>query len=309
MQGEELQAGRVLVDGAVRIAGPCIGGVAVRYESDDPAPAWTADPLSAPFVGDTAATSLTLRLRVGPLPPLGWSRLRFRPGWTWTVRRAPAGFMVAVRGPSRASTPARLALMASDWSRGELYIRADHRYSGAGRDPLDFPLDVVLFPPILAYAGGAVLHASGVVADGRAFVFTGRSGAGKTTIARLLGSAGYTVLSDERIVLRLEAGGVRAYGTPWAGQLGEARALSAPLAGLFLLGPHDTVSRVSGIPPSAAVRHVLPRCRLPFWDTVAMERLLETVVSIVSTSPCVSLRVAPDRSLVDVLDGWSAARL
>src|SRR5262245_52181928 len=45
----------------------------------------------------------------------------------------------------------------------------------------------VAFSIALSREGGLLLHSSGVVTDdGRAFVFTGVSGAGKTTIVRLL---------------------------------------------------------------------------------------------------------------------------
>jgi hypothetical protein len=45
--------------------------------------------------------------------------------------------------------------------------------------------------------GGAVLHSAGVVKDGAAFLFLGRSGAGKTTVARLSLAQGADVLSDD----------------------------------------------------------------------------------------------------------------
>jgi len=60
-----------------------------------------------------------------------------------------------------------------------------------------------------------LLHASSLVRRGRAFVFPGVSGAGKTTIVRH--SPGMPVLSDEISAVRLspEDQPVRAYGTPF----------------------------------------------------------------------------------------------
>jgi hypothetical protein len=272
----------------------------VSYEVCAPLPPWPSDPLRAPFVGARASRRLTLRLHLGAIPPLGGSA-RYGRNRLWAVRPSPAGFVVTIKGPNRMGTPARAAIVTRDWRRGDLYVRDDRHHPGAGRDPLEFPLDVVLFPAALAHAGGAVVHAAGVVRDARAFVFAGPSGAGKSTIARILDAAGCTVLGDERIVLRGHATGVRAYGTPWPGDLGQARASSAPLAALFFL-EHGTATRAGPIGPAEAARRLLPRCRLPVWDVRGLGRLLAAIETIVACTPCLRLPFVPDLSVLAALD-------
>jgi hypothetical protein len=84
-----------------------------------------------------------------------------------------------------------------------------------------------------------LLHASGLVRDGRGYVFFGPSGSGKTTVTRL--SEGALVLSDDLVILKCEdmdgEPSVRVYGAPFRGELAEAARsnASAPLAGLFSL--------------------------------------------------------------------------
>jgi hypothetical protein len=62
----------------------------------------------------------------------------------------------------------------------------------------------------LARAGYVALPAAALVADGRAIVVLGRSGAGKTTLTARALAAGRTVISDDQVVLDV-AGGVRRY--------------------------------------------------------------------------------------------------
>lgn len=66
---------------------------------------------------------------------------------------------------------------------------------------------------------GVILHATGImdIAMQRAYVFMGESGAGKSTIAKLIPqkSSGYKVLSDDRVVVKKEEAGFYVYGTPW----------------------------------------------------------------------------------------------
>lgn len=91
-------------------------------------------------------------------------------------------------------------------------------------------------------AGALLVHAGGVICDGRGWAFFGPSGAGKTTAVSL--SPGACVLSDDLVILKSErapaqsgSAGVRVYGTPFRGDLPETprQNASAELAGLFAL--------------------------------------------------------------------------
>jgi hypothetical protein len=66
-----------------------------------------------------------------------------------------------------------------------------------------------LLGPVLAFAlrlrGVVPLHASGVAVAGRAWLFTGPAGAGKSTTVSALGTLGYPVLSDDVVPLELTA--------------------------------------------------------------------------------------------------------
>lgn len=84
-----------------------------------------------------------------------------------------------------------------------------------------------------------LVHASGVIRNGRGYVFFGPSGSGKTTTAKLSPDA--IILSDDLVILQREDVdgrlSVRVYGVPFRGEMIEAgRAnASAPLAGLYTL--------------------------------------------------------------------------
>ena len=90
---------------------------------------------------------------------------------------------------------------------------------------------------------GFLLHAASAVRNGQAFLFSGVSGAGKTTISRLA-PPDATLLTDELSYLRREAAGDYAYGTPFAGELAKVgENVKAPLAAVFLLaqGPANRI--------------------------------------------------------------------
>ena len=108
----------------------------------------------------------------------------------------------------------------------------------------------IVYSFALIEAHGLVIHAASLVRNGRAFLFCGRSGSGKTTIARLSQHA--TLLSDELSIVRITDHRVRCYGTPFWGDLaraGEDRA--APLVGIYFLttgaGTPSKPSDLSGL--------------------------------------------------------------
>src|SRR5437867_827170 len=101
-----------------------------------------------------------------------------------------------------------------------------------------FSIDAVLrivHTLVLARQGGFLLHAASALRNGRAHLFTGKSGAGKTTITRLA-PPDATLLTDELSYLRKESGEFRAYGTPFAGELAKVgENVTAPIAAVYVL--------------------------------------------------------------------------
>ena len=120
---------------------------------------------------------------------------------------------------------------------------------------LDSLLRVLLSWKLLGYRG-FLLHAATVVRNGKAYIFTGRSGAGKSTVASL--SPEGSVLTDEISLLRRENGEWRAYGTPFWGEFRAAGSnTSAPVAGIFRL-LQAAENRVEALRPVAILRAILP---------------------------------------------------
>lgn len=70
-----------------------------------------------------------------------------------------------------------------------------------------------LLPRVLSHRGELVAHASVMRIDGRAIAFLGHSGWGKSTLASLLHSAGYRLLSDDCALLIATTGSVNAVPT------------------------------------------------------------------------------------------------
>jgi hypothetical protein len=137
---------------------------------------------------------------------------------------------------------------------------------------LDSLLRVLLSWKLLG-CHGFLLHAATVVRNGKAYIFTGRSGAGKSTVASL--SPEGSVLTDEISLLRRENGMWRAYGTPFWGEFRAAGSnTSAPVAGIFRL-LQAAENRVTVLRTVAILRALLPNVLFFSAEAEANRRLLE----------------------------------
>ena len=166
-------------------------------------------------------------------PPAGEPLWRAGDHWAVWADGADLVFRVGLRAPASAQRSCRVA---RDLARAELALPATAWADGVCEAPLRYPLDQILSWGLLARLGGALLHAAVAVKDGRGRVFTGRSGAGKSTISALLRDAGWRILNDDRVVVFRRGGEWRVAGTPWHGSGRFAEAAEVPLDGIHFLG-------------------------------------------------------------------------
>jgi len=151
----------------------------------------------------------------------------------------------------------------------------------------------VIHSLVLAREGGLLVHAASAVRNGRAFLFAGVSGAGKTTISRLA-PADVTLLTDEISYLRRNGHGYIAYGTPFAGELAKVGENDqAPLAALYLLhqGPKNAIEPIS---TGDAARSLLENVLFFAHDPELVSMVFESACNLVRQVPVYRLTFVPD---------------
>jgi hypothetical protein len=153
---------------------------------------------------------------------------------------------------------------------------------------------------LLARTGGFLLHASSAVRNGKAFLFSGLSEAGKTTIARLAPSD-VALLTDEASYVRRVADQYVAYGTPFAGELGEpGKNVSAPIAAVYLL-EKASENMIVSIDPAVAVRRLLRNILFFAHDPELVRLVFESACAFVAAVPVFQLSFYPDERVWDLI--------
>ena len=209
----------------------------------------------------------------------------------------------------------RVCRDGDEWmlQRGDFRARWDPR-AGRGtvrQDANPYSLDTVLrilHSLILAERGGFLLHAASAICDGQAFLFSGVSGAGKTTMTRLA-PPDVTLLTDEISYLRPSAGGYAAFGTPFAGELARSgENCSAPVSALFFLdqGPEN---RIDELHSGEAVRRLMRNILFFAEDRILVEKLFATACDFVASVPIRRLTFYPDGRVWDDVRNFASNSL
>jgi hypothetical protein len=225
----------------------------------------------------------------------------FDPGSIWRLHRSATGpgctAVISYSDGGRLTPRATVVEASPDWTRCRVTeaARADGWSSvlnlGAGE---------LIVRTRIVLENGAIFHASAVDDEGRGVLFVGHSGAGKSTQSLIWADAGATVLSDDRIGVRVAAGGATAYGSPWGGTAGIARNASVALRAVMVLEQHPTneLRRLSDV---EALPLLLVRSFLPYWDGSLLNAAMETVHSLAETVPVYILRCRADASVLPVV--------
>ena len=143
---------------------------------------------------------------------------------------------------------------------------------------------------------GLMLHASAVALDGKAYLFSGPSGMGKSTHTRLwqkvFGSSAQ-VFNDDNPALRRLDDRWFAYGTPWCGKDGININMKVPLGGICFLkrGESNAIRRLSA---SEALAAIMSQTLNRFMRAQDLDVLLRTLDDLIREIPVWELTCRPD---------------
>jgi hypothetical protein len=266
-------------------------------------------PPSAEAGGLSLTVSLDIEARSGPpghdlAVTTGWRLERVGERLRWTLPDGQGGWFWRLTSDAEGAASDRVGV-----ELGPVLVDAGTR---GLVDPVTYPLDQIIVIHHLHRLGGLLLHAAGVAQDGRGVVVAGVSGAGKTTVSRLLRQVRPELagLSDDRVIVTPGGAGGKAgwyaWGTPWAGEGRIASPARARLAALVLLRHADAES-LRPLSPGAALERLLPAVSVPWYSPPLAELALAALERLLTEVPAWELAFRPIPQavtpLVELLDG------
>jgi hypothetical protein len=254
-----------------------IGGIPIRLHTDDPAFLKVLEERYAGFV--SSASEVRFQFQIELVPPQTISpdedvRVFWDSG-RWSMER---GDFRAEWDPAAAS--GRIRQTANPYS-------------------VDSVLRI-LHTLLLATEGGFLVHAASAVRNGRAFLFAGISGAGKTTIARLA-PPDATLLTDEISYVRRLNDHYYAFGTPFTGELARlGENVRAPIGALYLLAK-GRENKIEPISPADAARGLLENILFFARDPKLVKSVFHAACAFTDRVPALRLTFLPDTRVWEMI--------
>lgn len=236
--------------------------------------------------------SIVDEVRVDVVRPVYSNREKVEPGYVvMDVHESACGYCFELTYPGSECVNARLDInLATGASQLSL----------SGEDlPVWYTFNTAVqlcFMTTGACRGLLLTHSSVVVHEGKAYLFLGKSGTGKSTHSRMWLSAfeDAVLMNDDHPVLRLTDGGeVIAYGSPWSGKTRCYKNMQALVGAIVRIvrAGHNKAVRLNPIHGYASL---MTACSGITWDRSLADGRDSAMQGIVSRVPCWNMECLPE---------------
>ena len=275
---------------------------AVRITVENDLPAWmSVESHYRPFaVAEIALKpALDVVITCGKIPVCDAERI-YEPGakeigpMMASVARLSDGTIIMEFAHSSEGSPRVWVKMPAAFDKAEIIVTHENN-----DDDCYFLTHALMIAYMLATTGNGTLliHSSCVTLDGRAYLFQGKSGTGKSTHARLWleNIEGADLLNDDNPVIRIGADGQpTVYGSPWSGKTPCYRNHSSPISA-FVRIVRDKENELC---PLAALKAYASLTAsvffMPFLNEGLREIRHQTIERLAMKVPCYEMHCRPD---------------
>ena len=209
--------------------------------------------------------------------------------------RRDGGYRIELRYGKDAQP--HIADVNPDFTEVDAFLRWDDRYVGLA---LNSMLRIVFSQAVLPHSAVS-LHASVVVKDGKAVLFMGKSGTGKSTHSRLWLEhiPGTSLLNDDNPIVRLNDEDAIVYGSPWSGKTHCYLNENTPIAAFIRLkqAPYNEFAVKEDVD---AFKALLPGCSVVRQDPMLHSALCATLIGLSSLVKVGEMACLPNKEAAEL---------
>jgi len=159
---------------------------------------------------------------------------------------------------------------------------------------LKYPLGPIIMHYMTLKTDAVMMHASCAYDGSKARIFTGFSGAGKSTMSKIWSDAGNGIVNDDRLIIRKSETGYIVYNTP---MYYKDIPKSAPLSSIFLIS-HSPVNKIKKLTGAMAISKVMAFSIQNNYDKQFIQNRLDFFSDLCSKVSIYELGFVPDESVV-----------
>ena len=276
-----------------------IGDINLSFSIENPEDLVTLRVFYHDFLVSEGKPDIEIEICDEYLPDIkNWTTV-FDSGGVWRLLSNNGQLAICLSTPLIGPDPYQICILNNSFNRGVVYkrkISSDLRVT-----PFDHPLMENIIVNILARGKGTLVHGCAILDNGIGRLFMGKSGMGKSTMARLWAvSKGVTVLSDDRVIIRQNKDRFWMYGTPWHGEAGFSSPNTVPVDKIYFIR-HSNRNEAQLLKTFDAISRALINSFPTFWNTSGMEFTIDFFADLCNEIPCYDLGFQPEPEVLGFL--------
>ncbi len=193
------------------------------------------------------------------------------------------------------------ASLNKDGSRADFYIKS--ATDGTLADDMFHAIRLV-FLYLAQKKGMFAIHSASIIYNGRAWLFSGRSGVGKSThTAAWKKLCNTPIVNGDLNLITIADGGALVHGIPWCGTSNICDTKTYPLGGIVLLGRGST-DVVESLSDHEKALLVMQRFISPSWTDEQLSANIDFSSELIKLVPVCRLKCTANPSAVDRIKDW-----
>ena len=211
----------------------------------------------------------------------------------YSIYKTNTGLGFVIYNQQQINTIQQIALVDEDFKNWTLYSNATEN----GFFPLSYPMGPIIMHYMTLKTDAVMMHASCAFDGEKGRIFTGFSGAGKSTMSGIWMRAGNQIINDDRIIVRCENGEFFVYNTP---MYYIDKSKKAPLNSIFIIS-HSPTNKITKLQGALAVSKTMAYCIQNNFDRQFIHNRLDFLSKLVEKTGIYDLGFVPDSSVVDFI--------
>ena len=208
----------------------------------------------------------------------------------YSIYRSGSGLGFIIYNQQSIDEIQQVALLDENFTHWKVYCESTNQHIV----PLRYPLGPLIMHYMTLKSDAVMMHASCAFDGVDARIFTGFSGAGKSTMSKLWAAAGNGIVNDDRLIIRKQGAGYTVYNTP---MYYKDRPKEAPLSSIFLIShsPENHMKKLSG---AMAISRVMAFSIQNNFDQGFIQNRLNFFSELCAIVPVYELGFVPDENVV-----------
>jgi hypothetical protein len=217
----------------------------------------------------------------------------------WQIFKQNANYQFIIFNQEEADKIQQIALVDEHFKHWKVFMEPIEGEGGqSGLCPLLYPMGPLIMYYLTVNSQAIMIHASGVKDDlGKGRIFSGFSGVGKSTMAKIWEGAGASVINDDRLIIRKFGEEYFLYNTPmfYADQSKRAKLDS------IYLPFHSHKNSINKIKGSKALSSLMAFCIHHGYNKDFVEHHLDFLAELCNKTPVYELGFVPNATIIDFI--------